>query len=282
MKILITSGGCKVPIDDVRHIGNFSSGRYGAEIAYEFWGKGGHDIVLYHEKGSKTGFEHQHININDTSIKFIEYKDYWDYLDVKPIIKAWQPDIIISAAAISDYIVDKTEGKISSNQDELVIRLKKGEKVLASFRELAPNALIVGFKLLVSPTTDERLAAVKKVLQYADLVVFNDLTELRKGNATRLLVDQWQCSWPVVSVNALVKEIMIWREHKTKQDDVSFNRLLKCPSCKLELNLSKLREWVGCDACDDGKDWIESSPTHETFKGEPSWKDRMDYDDDLR
>jgi phosphopantothenoylcysteine synthetase/decarboxylase len=33
MKILITSGGTKVPIDSVRHIGNFSTGRYGSEIA---------------------------------------------------------------------------------------------------------------------------------------------------------------------------------------------------------------------------------------------------------
>jgi len=32
MKVLITSGGTKVPIDDVRYIGNFSSGRYGAAL----------------------------------------------------------------------------------------------------------------------------------------------------------------------------------------------------------------------------------------------------------
>ena len=36
MKILITSGGTKVPIDDVRSITNMSSGKFGAEIAAIF------------------------------------------------------------------------------------------------------------------------------------------------------------------------------------------------------------------------------------------------------
>lgn len=33
MKILITSGGTKIPLDSVRHIGNMSSGTMGREIA---------------------------------------------------------------------------------------------------------------------------------------------------------------------------------------------------------------------------------------------------------
>ena len=100
MKILITSGGCKVPIDDVRHIGNFSSGRYGAELLYNFWITGGHDIIFFHEKGSSTGdFSGGDIIGENESIKFIKYKDYYEYLSVKDIIKREQPDIIISAAA---------------------------------------------------------------------------------------------------------------------------------------------------------------------------------------
>jgi len=188
MKILITSGGCKVPIDDVRHIGNFSSGRYGAELAKEFF-LAKHHVIFFHEKGSSRGeFSNQfHEYVwHDSSVHFIEYKDYYDYLSVKDIIKREQPDVIISAAAISDYIVDKTEGKISSDNDELVIRLKKGEKVIKSFRELAPNAVIVGFKLLVAPTEGEKQKAIQKVFDSGvDFVVYNDLTELRKGNSTR-------------------------------------------------------------------------------------------------
>ncbi len=186
MKVLITSGGCKVPIDDVRHIGNFSSGRYGVELAEEF-SKAEHDVYLFREKGS--------LQVKD-SFRFPnliqgEYRDYEEYLAVKLLIKHWQPDIIISAAAISDYVVNKTEGKISSDSDELVIRLKKGEKVIKSFRELAPNAYIVGFKLTVGPTPTEAHKAACKVLDCANLVVCNDLLKLRAGNSTRIGLEKF-------------------------------------------------------------------------------------------
>lgn len=217
MKILITSGGCKVPIDDVRHIGNFSSGRYGASLAAEFYNRGESEIKFFHEvgsfvpwgtvdqgRGAKWNYE-----IN-SKIEYIPYKYYEDYLQVKDIIKEWQPNIIISTAAISDYIVDKTEGKISSDSDELVIRLKKGEKVIQSFRELAPKATIIGFKLLVSPTKEEKYNAISKQMNYVDQVVFNDLTELRKGDSLRELVywaEDGRIGSSRYTVNELVEEI---------------------------------------------------------------------------
>lgn len=187
MKVLITSGGCKVPIDDVRHIGNFSSGRYGADICNEFT-NAGHETIFFYEKGSRKA---EYLTLKgDGAVfpKYVEYKTYYDYLNVKELIKFEQPDIIISAAAISDYVVDKTEGKISSDNDELVIKLKKGEKVIKAFRELAPNAYIVGFKLLVGPDEDQINKAVDKVFDSGvDMVIYNDLLDLRKGNSTRRL-----------------------------------------------------------------------------------------------
>lgn len=181
MKILITSGGTKVPIDSVRHIGNFSSGRYGSEIADSLTTD---KAIFFHEKGSKLP--------KNKNLDLIEYKDYFDYLKVKDIIKDEQPDIIISAAAVSDYIVkDAVTGKISSDNDDLTITLTKAEKVISKFRELALNSIIYGFKLLVSPSEDEVIKAVKKVLKNgADFVVYNDLNELKAGNATRTIFDK--------------------------------------------------------------------------------------------
>jgi phosphopantothenoylcysteine synthetase/decarboxylase len=186
MRTLITSGGCKVPIDDVRHIGNFSSGRYGMEIAKGFTGRDD-EVILFREKGSAYLDEHWRDLYNaDDIFTNTEYKNYNEYLQVKDIITDWKPHVIISAAAISDYILDKTEGKISSEGDELVIRLRKGEKVIKSFRALAPNAIIVGFKLLVSPSDEQKFDTINKVFNSGvDYVVYNDLTELRKGNTDR-------------------------------------------------------------------------------------------------
>ncbi len=196
MKILITSGGTKVPIDSVRHIGNFSTGRYGSELADSLipslWKerlKTDHDgkLIFFHEKGSKLP-----IAVNCDIVNKVEYKDYFEYLHVKDIIKDEQPDVIISAAAVSDYIVkDSVTGKISSDNEDLTITLTKAEKVISKFRELAPNSVIYGFKLLVSPSEDEVIAAVKKVLKNgADYVVYNDLNELKSGNSTRTIFDR--------------------------------------------------------------------------------------------
>lgn len=185
MKVLITSGGTKVPIDDVRALTNFSSGRYGAEIAEAFLRNlhAEDEVLFFYEKGSMVPCCYK-----DDELTLTSYADYFDYLSVKEIIKQEQPDIIISAAAVSDFICDKATGKISSDGDEMIIKLRKAEKVIASFRELAPKALIVGFKCLVGPTESEKNNAVARQFESdVDYVVYNDLSELRKGNARRVL-----------------------------------------------------------------------------------------------
>lgn len=190
MKILITSGGTDVPIDDVRKITNMSSGRYGAQIAEEFYIQdyNEHDIVYL---GNRNGIfpkteadSHYQGRKYLTSLRFSTFQEYSDIS--QKVAADVQPDIIILAAAVSDYILDKTEGKISSDGDELIIKLKKAHKVLPLIRAAAPDALLVGFKLLVSPTYEEKSKAIQKVFNNgADLVVYNDLTEIRKGNSTR-------------------------------------------------------------------------------------------------
>ncbi len=188
MKILITSGGCKVPIDDVRHIGNFSSGRYGVELAKAFIDADyDNEIIFFHEKGSARIDEYWTDTFDpNNQMKYFEYKNYKEYLGVKNLITLYDPDIIVSAAAISDYVLDQVEGKISSDANELVITLKKGEKVIKSFRGLAPAATIVGFKLLVSPDECDLNEAIAKAFKSrVDMVVYNDLTDLRNGEYAR-------------------------------------------------------------------------------------------------
>tara|TARA_R110002167_G_scaffold45083_1_gene135547 strand:- start:23864 stop:24526 length:663 start_codon:yes stop_codon:yes gene_type:complete len=210
MKIFITSGGCKVPIDDVRHIGNFSSGRYGAELG-DLFVKSEKEVIFFHEKHSKFP---AYLNDNgEVNPVLIPYKDYYEYLKVKDLIRQEQPDIIISAAAVSDYVVDKTEGKISSKHDTLTIKLKKGEKVLKSFRDLTPHAYIVGFKLLVDPTEVEINTAVDKVFDSGvNAVVYNNLSDLRNGITERRLYysrDRGERGYTICDAETLVEEILV-------------------------------------------------------------------------
>lgn len=186
MRILITSGGTKVKIDDVRHIGNMSSGKFGAEIANEFFNTLNEVTYLHSKESVKPSYK----TWSDSPLFNNQpYEDYFDYLDKSiGIAKLLKPDIIISAAAVSDYTVAKADGKLSSDEDELIIRLKKAKKVLPLLKAASPNSMVVGFKLLVNPAYDQVSKAVQKVLNSgADYVVYNDLTEIKKGNYERLI-----------------------------------------------------------------------------------------------
>lgn len=224
MKILITSGGTDVPIDDVRKISNMSSGKYGAQIAAEYLQRK-QDILFFSQKNSAHPYNYlENINVfgvTDAELyhSYITFKDYYEYLNVVQHVEQYKPDIIISAAAVSDYILDKTQGKISSDGDELIIKLKKAPKVLPLLRQASPDAFLVGFKLLVSPSYKQAYDAVKKVFNSgADLVVYNDLTDLRKGDSSRLVFKKDMSCEKIDNVKQLIDLIDKNNIDKTKQE----------------------------------------------------------------
>lgn len=187
MRILITSGGTKVPIDEVRHISNMSSGRYGSELADAFINQSDLlekdvEILFFHAKGSKKPKSYMDV---------VEFKDYYDYAEnAIRLCEECKPDIIISCAAVSDYIpvYGPVEGKISSDKSEMVIHLKKGPKIIKQLRDACPNAFIVGFKLVVNSDWECTCRAVDKVFENgADVVVSNDLHDIKKGDNARVL-----------------------------------------------------------------------------------------------
>lgn len=57
MKIFITSGGTKIPIDKVRNITNMSKGTFGSKIATESL-RAGHDVYFYRAEDSKSPTQH--------------------------------------------------------------------------------------------------------------------------------------------------------------------------------------------------------------------------------
>ena len=82
------------------------------------------------------------------------------------------------------------DAKISSVEPNLTVKLGLTPKIIANLRELFPDAFICGFKLLENVPEDELVdAAIKQIKKCnTDLCFANDLAELRKGNASRLVV----------------------------------------------------------------------------------------------
>ena len=208
MKILITSGGTKVPIDRVRSITNMSRGTFGSRIADAFFDEGLEAFRTGNEHGNpiekitfftaKNGKLPTAQSLNDETyedgyrpIDIIGYSTFDEYKSgIEELLKKETYDIIVVAAAVSDYgVANYYNGKYRSREDDMCIKLVKLPKVLPIMRKLAPNATICGFKLLVDSTEDELIDAMKKQISESDvdLVIGNDLRDI-KNNDHQLLV----------------------------------------------------------------------------------------------
>jgi phosphopantothenate--cysteine ligase len=207
MRILITSGGTKVPIDRVRHIANMSSGTFGSKIALEAL-KENHSVLFFKAERSKSPFFLQtDVSREDSKARFeemssnyekykgcyseVEFSDFESYLRLlQQLTRSYVPDIIILAAAVSDYGVSNyVDGKIRTKGNQ-EIKLKPLPKVISMVNKWMPNACLVGFKLLVDSTDEELIANAKKSLveNHCDLVVANDLRDIKKNDHRLLIV----------------------------------------------------------------------------------------------
>lgn len=208
MKVLITSGGTKVPIDRVRSITNMSRGTFGSRIADAFFDEGleafctgnkrGNPIekiTFFMAKGSRRPTLQ---SLNDETyedgyrpIEYVEYSTFDDYKNgIEELLKKERYDVVVAAAAVSDYgVANYYDGKYRSREDDMCIKLVKLPKVLPIMRALAPDSVICGFKLLVDSTEDELLGAMKNQIAESDVdvVVGNDLRDI-KSNGHKLTV----------------------------------------------------------------------------------------------
>lgn len=166
MRIVLTAGGTREPIDDVRVVANSSSGRLGARIA-EAAVAAGHEVVVL---AARSGCARPEANVSlhafDTSA------------DLAALLAEHVPgaDAVVHAAAVSDFVPERAAGKLSSDADELVLRMRRAPKLVDDLRALAPDATLVGFKLQSGGDEAALVAAAGRLLARArlDLVVAND------------------------------------------------------------------------------------------------------------
>ncbi len=174
-KVLITSGGTQEPLDDVRVITNKSSGRTAAAIADQFI-LSGFDVTYLHAESAKLPL------LDCTKKNYVTFKDI--EISLAALLTENQYDLVIHAAAVSDYSVAKSaDGKINSDQEKLVIELVKNPKLIDQIKKLSPKSILVGFKL--TSTTDH--TAIQKKLDglfekaQCDFVVHNDWSTVQTG-----------------------------------------------------------------------------------------------------
>jgi phosphopantothenoylcysteine decarboxylase / phosphopantothenate---cysteine ligase len=182
LKVIVTSGGTREPIDGVRTIANTSTGKTGAAIADELFAHG-HDVTFVHARESSLPEEKSGMHL----VPFISFSDLDSAL--KSLLGEEQYDAVVHAAAVSDFSIDSVlvdgvridvaNGKMDSS-GQVSLALKNNPKILTKLKSYSrnPKIKVVGFKLTNQATTEERQEAVKKVSEVADLIVHNDLSEI--------------------------------------------------------------------------------------------------------
>ena len=180
LKVLITSGGTREPIDGVRVITNSSTGATGAYIA-DVFASNGAAVFLARAKSAVKPTESsvvQHTFVTATDLDAV----------CQHILASHDVDLIIHAAAVSDFVVESVaiDGvthtsplavKIPSSA-ALSIHLCSGKKILPCLKGYSRHRAVrlVGFKLTDGASEGDTQRAIQAVFASgADWVVHNDL-----------------------------------------------------------------------------------------------------------
>lgn len=178
MRILITSGATREPIDTVRFLSNVSTGRTGALLANALTAHG-HTVTLLHGEAAVRP------SSSVTAEAFSSTADLQSQL--RRLLGTGNFDAVIHAAAVSDYRPSEThDGKMSSYATELTLRLVPTPKLLPELKSYAPRIVrVIGFKLTAGADADERRIAVSKLFAAGtvDAVIHNDMDDLATGDA---------------------------------------------------------------------------------------------------
>lgn len=164
-QIIITGGATAETIDPIRILTNRASGKTGIELALEAFRRGA-DVTFVH--GGCMGIQ----GICELYAESAE--DMTDAV-IEEIGKGY--DLLISAAAISDFTVSPSKDKIKSGKD-LILTLKSAPKLIKEVRSRYPDLKIIGFKAETGVTEEELIRRARESMDSSDLsmVVANDVS----------------------------------------------------------------------------------------------------------
>ncbi len=190
MKLLITAGPTREPIDDVRYISNASSGKLGFALC-EAARERGHEVTLVLGPVEATPPAGVTVVRVETTA------------DLEAACQRFFPshDALVMAAAPADFrVANRVAGKISKEAGKgLTLELVQNADVVAGLgRSKRPGQRILGFALESGPGGEER-ARAKLARKNLDAIALNapstlgsdraSVTLIRKDGSTRALGD---------------------------------------------------------------------------------------------
>jgi phosphopantothenoylcysteine decarboxylase/phosphopantothenate--cysteine ligase len=163
LRLLVTAGGTREPIDSVRFIGNRSSGKMGLAVAREALRLGaGVTVVVANVDTVEPGTRYHEVETVEE-------------LQGAVLDLAADADALVMAAAVSDFTpASRVREKIRRSAGTTSLELAPTADILEAVRERYPELFVVGFAATHGdPVADAREKLAKKG---ANLVVGNDIS----------------------------------------------------------------------------------------------------------
>ena len=164
MKCIVTAGPTYEPLDEVRRLTNFSTGRLGSELVNFLSGRGHHVTLLIGQPATWRGER------NAAAVQTFTTTD--DLLERLRALSAPDVHAVFHAAAVNDFKFGNVwqgipgermrrvrANKIPTRAESLLVELRPTAKVIAELRGFFPNAVVVGWKFEVDGS---QKAAVEK------------------------------------------------------------------------------------------------------------------------
>ena len=193
LNVVVTAGGTREKIDDVRVMTNISTGKLGAKIA-DIFATHGHDVTYVAPESAvkpQGTYSYSYIKVTDTASVMDEM-----------IFLVPKADVVIMSMAVSDFTFEyKGAVKVSSDSSDALIEhmrncIQKTPKVISNFRKWNKKAILVGFKFTSGKSSKELKDIANKLMEdnKLDMVFANDKKAIEKSgeHVGVLLMKDWE------------------------------------------------------------------------------------------
>ena len=169
LRILVTAGGTREPIDAVRFVGNRSSGKQGHAVAAAAAARGA-EVVLVTTTNLPTPGGAEVIRVETAT-----------EMEGAVLDRSADADVVVMAAAVADFRPSQVAaGKLKKDQGVPSLTLEPTNDILAALgRQKSAGQTLVGFAAETSDVADH--AAEKLARKGVDLMVANDVSAPEAG-----------------------------------------------------------------------------------------------------
>jgi phosphopantothenoylcysteine decarboxylase / phosphopantothenate---cysteine ligase len=171
MRVVVTAGGTREPLDAVRYLGNRSSGRMGVAVADEAARRGA-QVTLIMASGDA---------LPSAPMRSLRAETAED-MHALTLAEAAVADVVVMAAAVADYRpVEPADGKRPKDEQRWVVELQPTVDILAELgRTRRDGQTLIGFAAEHGEGAVER-ARDKLERKRADMIVMNDISRADIG-----------------------------------------------------------------------------------------------------